>query len=183
MRVGIATIQGLALVHDRLVVPVSALDALARGMAHLGRPFVGAWMDAYRGEVFAELYRVDGSTPSDPASLVPPLAAPPHHVVEQWGGALAQATGTRPVAGRSLAVGGDAVAAAAAALRDGFGPEVLLRDAPLLAGTIAAMAASRPEAAVRPHAIAPVYVRRPDAVVGRERRTASPAPPDVAPTR
>jgi len=29
LRVGISTVQGLALVHDRLIVPISSLEALA----------------------------------------------------------------------------------------------------------------------------------------------------------
>jgi hypothetical protein len=87
--------------------------------------------------------------------------------------------------GAQLAIAGDAVSSTVDALRDGFGVEARLIESPLLAGTLAAMAADAPDRAVRPHAVVPVYVRRPDAVVGRERRAteraarpaeASPAP-------
>jgi tRNA threonylcarbamoyladenosine biosynthesis protein TsaB len=64
LRVGIATMQSLALVHDRLIVPISSLEALAYCAARedptraLPGTFIGAWMEAYRGEVFGALYRV-----------------------------------------------------------------------------------------------------------------------------
>ena len=62
LRIGLATAQGLALTLERPVVGVSALDALAstvgdnRGQAD--DEFVGAWMDAQRGDVFAALYHL-----------------------------------------------------------------------------------------------------------------------------
>jgi hypothetical protein len=45
-------------------------------------------------------------------------------------------------------------------------------DVPPLAGAIGVIAAADPGRAVRPHAIAPLYVRRPDAILARERREA-----------
>ena len=62
LRVGIATIQGLALAHGRPVVPVSALVALAHGaLISSGGPvqdaeLIAACMDAQRLEVFSALY-------------------------------------------------------------------------------------------------------------------------------
>ena len=60
LRIGIATIQGLAYVHGRRVVGVPALDALAHaGSADLREgALIAAWMDAHRGDVFAALYEV-----------------------------------------------------------------------------------------------------------------------------
>ena len=66
LRIGIATIQGLAFAHGRQVVGVSALDALAEAA---GPPPVesdsagvrrAACMDAQRGEVYGRLYRPAG---------------------------------------------------------------------------------------------------------------------------
>src|SRR4051795_9096275 len=60
LRIGIATIQGLAFVHRRRIAAVSALEALAHmGSAGLNAgALVGAWMDAQRRDVFSALYRV-----------------------------------------------------------------------------------------------------------------------------
>src|SRR3954469_1482219 len=72
LRIGIATIQGLASVHRRRVVAVPALEALAhvgsRGLAE--GALVAAWMDARRRDVFAALYRVTGATPFSRARLM-----------------------------------------------------------------------------------------------------------------
>src|SRR3954468_21899399 len=60
LRIGIATVQGLALVHGRRVAAIPVLDALAHA-ATGGLPegaLIGAVMDAHRGDVFAALYRV-----------------------------------------------------------------------------------------------------------------------------
>ena len=47
--------------QGKRVVPVSALEALARARS-IHRNTVAAWMDAQRGEVFAALYAADGRT-------------------------------------------------------------------------------------------------------------------------
>ena len=59
LRIGIATIQGIAMAHGKRVVPVSVLEALARSAVNADRT-IGAWMDAQRQEVFAALYSADG---------------------------------------------------------------------------------------------------------------------------
>jgi tRNA threonylcarbamoyladenosine biosynthesis protein TsaB len=70
LRVGLSTVQGLALAAGRPCLGVSSLDVLAariRGTA----PTLVAWVDAYRGEVFGGLYDTAGG------SLGPPRVAPP----------------------------------------------------------------------------------------------------------
>src|SRR5438552_13586472 len=60
LRIGIATIQGLALVGKRRVAGVSALEAhaqLASRTLGVGA-LVACWIDAQRGDVFSALYRV-----------------------------------------------------------------------------------------------------------------------------
>ena len=89
LRVGLATIQALALVNRRPVVAVPTLEALA--CAALWAPaggerteLVGAWMNAHRGEVFAALYdtsqaRAAGVAGDSAAALTEvagPVAAP-----------------------------------------------------------------------------------------------------------
>src|SRR5215470_2346406 len=82
LRIGIATIQGLALVAGRPVVGVSALEAVAqlasRDLAE--GDTIGVWIDAQRGEVFSALYRVANGTMFTPERLLeletPAVAAP-----------------------------------------------------------------------------------------------------------
>ena len=72
LRIGIATIQGLAFVNGKRVVPVSALTALAVAASReepSGR-IVGAWMDAHRRDVFSALYRTTDRPAFDPDGLV-----------------------------------------------------------------------------------------------------------------
>src|SRR4051812_42365364 len=58
LRIGIATIQGLALTAGKRIVAVSALEALAHCAGGAPDSLVAAWMDARRHEVFSALYRI-----------------------------------------------------------------------------------------------------------------------------
>ena len=78
LRVGLATMQGLALAMQRQVVAVPTLEALAHaGLERLPsgarRPaLVVPWMDAHRGEVFGAVYNVKDdvvSTERQPAAV------------------------------------------------------------------------------------------------------------------
>src|SRR5579864_1919251 len=67
LRVGIATLQGLALVARRPIVGVPALVAMAHLAARqlgAGRR-IGVWMDAHRREVFAALYEIERTPEAD----------------------------------------------------------------------------------------------------------------------
>src|SRR5260221_12635043 len=59
LRIGIATIQGLAFVTKRPVAAISSLDALAHAASVDATPgtAVAAWVDAHRRGVFSALYR------------------------------------------------------------------------------------------------------------------------------
>lgn len=59
LRVGISTVQGLALAAGRPVVGMSSLDVLAREGAGEAETVV-ALMDAFRGEVFAAVFEAAG---------------------------------------------------------------------------------------------------------------------------
>jgi hypothetical protein len=65
---------------------------------------------------------------------------------------------------------GDAVPATRAALIDALPASTHLLDPAPLAATIARIAHTHPERATLPHAIIPLYVRRPDAELARDRR-------------
>ena len=154
LRVGLATMQALALVHRRRMVPVSALEALAR-TAGPGE-FVLAWMDGHRRDVFAALYERAAA-----ACVAGPRAGDPADILESWAVHLA---------GRRLDVVGDGVAATRALLTQRLGPAtVLVDDPPPLAPEIARAAFERRHPGIAPHAVQPLYVRRPDAVIARER--------------
>src|SRR4051812_22045674 len=89
LRIGIATIQGLALVHGRRVVAVPMLDALAHAAAVdvAAGTTIGVWMDAHRGEVFAGLYRVESASARDLAHLTAvdgPTVDGPSTTLERW---------------------------------------------------------------------------------------------------
>src|SRR5438552_10376824 len=59
LRIGIATMQGLAMVTGRPVLGVSALEALAQLVSAAVGPgtLIAPWIDAQRGEVFSALYQ------------------------------------------------------------------------------------------------------------------------------
>jgi tRNA threonylcarbamoyladenosine biosynthesis protein TsaB len=152
LRVGIATVQGLAMACGRRVVPVSVLEALARAGPEPARA-TGAWMDAQRGQVFAALYGPDG------AELAGPTALTPEKTLEAWRG-LASIAEVQFIGDGALRYAGLLTRAGASRLAP----------APPLARVIAGIAAAAPERAVLPHAIVPIYVRRPDAELARERR-------------
>lgn len=155
LRVGIATIQGLAFAAERRVVPVSALDALARA-ARDGQNLVGAWMDAQRGEVFAALYPPDADAP-----VAPPSNASPEETLERWGPAIGD---------RRLRLAGDGALRYRDVIARMMPAATVVDPLPPLARFVGAIAADRPERAVMPHAIVPIYVRRPDAELARLKR-------------
>jgi tRNA threonylcarbamoyladenosine biosynthesis protein TsaB len=155
LRVGIATIQGIAMGCGKRVVPVSALDALARSVIGPAET-VAAWMDAQRGEVFAALYDHEGKT-----ILIPPVSADPAVVLKTWS--------TSTDLARTTFVGDGAVRHANVVHRD-VGPPTTIQAAPRLAATVGRIAIERASSAVLPHAIVPIYVRRSDAELARARR-------------
>jgi tRNA threonylcarbamoyladenosine biosynthesis protein TsaB len=177
LRVGIAAIQGLAIAKQLPVVPVPTLDALAASafltsgvtteggaspLVWRGERFVAAWMDAQRGEVYAALYRVVDPHAANNAheQVHVPIAAAPAAVLESWG---LTSSGTVLFIGDGAVRYGDLVAA-----RHGSHARVV--QAPPLAPAVARIAFEYPQRAVNPHALEPVYIRRPDAELARDRR-------------
>src|SRR6185503_35254 len=70
LRVGLSTVQGLALASHRPCLGVSSLDVLAariRGSA----PVLVPWVDAYRGEVYGGLYDGAGRPLGPPSAALP----------------------------------------------------------------------------------------------------------------
>jgi len=163
LRIGIATIQGLAFAHRKPVVGVSALDALAEaGSDGLEAcPTVAAWMDAQRSEVYACLYRGESGSL---APLIPAIVRRPDVVLVEW---------EERISGRQVTFVGDGALAYADLIEGAAGVRGrVVSPVPPLAPAIARLGRREAEAgrAVHPHAVRPVYVRRPDAELARDRR-------------
>jgi len=157
LRIGLAAMQGLAMTLNRPVIGISALDALAEQARDAGAQIIAPWMDAQRGDVFATLIAADAGT-----TIEAPAAANPTLLLDAWATHLA---------GRRVLFIGDAVARDRA-LIEAIGPQVQVRIPGPLAPQIAILGrrgAANGEAGA-PHALEPIYVRRPDAEIERERR-------------
>ncbi len=158
LRIGLAAVQGLAMTLNKPVIGVSALDALAEqveGDAELILP----WMDAQRGDVFATVINKQTG-----ATLEPPTAAHPQLLLDAWRAHLS---------GRHAVFIGDAVARDRG-LIDAVAEGKWETSAPApLAPQIAILGHRRAlkGEAGSPHTLEPIYVRRPDAEIERERRS------------
>jgi tRNA threonylcarbamoyladenosine biosynthesis protein TsaB len=147
LRIGIATLQGLAFVSGRRIVPVSALEALAQAGSQLlpAGAVVAAWIDAHRREVFSAVYRVAEGPAFVPARLREmdaPAVDDPASTLLRW------EANAELLAGRGAVI-----------------------PPPALAGAIGTMAVHRARAGetVDPAGVQPLYIRRPDAELARER--------------
>jgi tRNA threonylcarbamoyladenosine biosynthesis protein TsaB len=160
LRVGIATIQGLALARALPVTPVSTFEALA-WHAHGSPDAIATWVDAHRGEVFATLLAPDRRTVHAPATALTPAAT-----LDAWRDALAPFTRVQFL--------GDGAVRFRDVIRERLGAQAEVdAPVPMLAAAIGWIAAAEPERAVRPHALVPLYVRRPDVELARDRHQAA----------
>jgi tRNA threonylcarbamoyladenosine biosynthesis protein TsaB len=154
LRVGIATMQGLAFAAGKPLIGVSALDALAAIAARTSDAprRVAAWIDAWRGDVFAAVYE-------DGAVRQPPTLDHPARLL------AALADGPTTFIGDAAVTYGDLIRRSR-----GETATVAVPTAPLLAGTIAALAEAEAAAGHRPppDAIRPLYVRHADAEATRD---------------
>jgi tRNA threonylcarbamoyladenosine biosynthesis protein TsaB len=168
LRIGIATMQGLACVHRRPLVGIPALEALAVLGSHglADGSVVAAWMDAHRREVFAALYRVTDAPLDGGARLA--------RLVEIDGATVGAAdvilrrwleNGMRA----SVFVGDGAVLYREAIAHSMPAGRVV--PAPPLAGAIGRLAASGAHGTgAGPAAIQPLYGRRPDVEIARDEK-------------
>jgi tRNA threonylcarbamoyl adenosine modification protein YeaZ/ribosomal-protein-alanine acetyltransferase len=166
LRVGVATVQGLAMAGRIQAIGVPTLDALLTTW-RLDReetvPLV-ACLDGQRGEVFLTAIEARAGLPLSACRvLVPPMVATP----EEAAGRIADAVDPET---RVVMVGDGAVKyqqTFAAAL-----PGAEIGPAPRpLAEAAAALSVERAAEAGAPHALRAVYIRRPDVVIARERRS------------
>ena len=169
MRIGIATMQGLALANRKSLVGISALDAIHEAVnsqpSALSTPAglrsvgdVAVWMDAQRGQVFSALYRSG-------ALLEPAIADKPADILARWAHQKIQ----------PALYAGDGALSYQSVIREGDA-EARIIEAPPLAPSIAVLgeAALRERGASSPDAIRPIYVRRSDAELVRDAKTVLP---------
>ena len=158
LRIGLAAVQGLAMTLNKPVAGVSALRALAAQVANADGALIAPWMDAQRGDVFTTL--LDAETANE---IEPPVAENPSQVLERW---------RSHWSARRIVFVGDAVTRDAAAIAAaGAGqwpvqlPQPLAPQIAMLGKRLAEEGRAGP-----PHALTPVYVRRPDAEIERDQR-------------
>jgi ribosomal-protein-alanine N-acetyltransferase len=166
LRVGVAAIQGLALPGGKRVVAVPTLEAVAVGWRAENHRYADAavvtCLDGQRGQIFHAAWHVrDGQPVSDASALWPATASEPAD--------LARAVRSLPADLTKVIVCAGPRPHVAAVL-----PDVEICDlATPLAAVAARIAADRPDTAVAPHALRPLYVRRPDAEIARTRAEAA----------
>jgi tRNA threonylcarbamoyladenosine biosynthesis protein TsaB len=168
LRIGIATMQGLAFGQGKPLIGVSGLTALraVASPAFLGSK-IATWVDAWRGDVYAALFE-------DGREVGEPVVARPADLLD----ALSSAPGVR-MANEVLFIG-DGAETYRDLIVSRLGHAARLADpaVPLLAAVIAMLATIEYKNGHRPppHAIRPIYVRRSDAELARQRGPQGSAP-------
>lgn len=157
LRIGIASMQGLATARRKPLIGISALDALHECVQNPA-PRVATWIDAWRGEVFAALYEEGGAAGE-------PLCEHPEAVLKRLKGTPTMFVGDGAALYRELimkVMGTDAT----------FAMPVV----PMLAGAVARLATREAQAGrlPSPDRIEPLYVRRADAERARDRQRQDP---------
>ena len=160
LRIGIATMQGLAFAGGKPLIGISALDAMARAASAGPDTRVATWVDAWRGEIYAALYE-------NGAEVEPPVVARPEDVLAD----LTQRV-SDPDFRAQITFIGDGAGTYRDLILQTLGNQARIADppSPLLAGVVAQLA-SAPTEWLPPHAIRPLYVRRPDAELARQPKT------------
>jgi tRNA threonylcarbamoyladenosine biosynthesis protein TsaB len=190
LRIGIATMQGLALGNGKPLAGVSALDAIFDSLHSLSPPAsapqsgatarlaearrtatdderrrqpsglspageVGVWMDAGRGQVFSAVYNNGDDRESA-------LVDKPDAILTRWASA------------RSVprVYAGDGAIAYADLIRAAVPGALIVDPVPPLAPSVARLAEAhvRAHGPAAPDAVRPVYIRRPDVELARERK-------------
>jgi tRNA threonylcarbamoyladenosine biosynthesis protein TsaB len=158
LRIGLAAVQGLAMTLHKPVAGVSTLDALAAQASGTTAAVIVPWMDAQRGDVFAAI--VDARTG---AGIEAPIVEAPAAVIARFRARLD---------GHPALFIGDAVSRDAGMLAAAGQGRWTTQVPGALAPQIALLGRRRAAAgkAGPPHALEPLYIRRPDAEIEREKR-------------
>jgi tRNA threonylcarbamoyladenosine biosynthesis protein TsaB len=190
LRIGIATMQGLAFGQGRPLIGISGLTALraVASPAFLGSR-IATWVDAWRGDVYAALFE-DGRQVGEPVVAKPAdlldamLGRDSGFGIRESAGSRIPDSGSRLMA-NDITFIGDGADTYRELIVSRLGDAARIADpvAPLLAGVIAVLATIDYTKGHRPppHAIRPLYVRRPDAELARDRGPKGSAPHDRIP--
>jgi len=164
LRIGIATMQGLAFGRGKPLIGVSGLTALraVASPAFLGSR-IATWVDAWRGDVYAALFE-------DGREIGEPVVAKPSALLDD----LARREGAPyTLMANDITFIGDGAETYRDLIVSRLAHAARLADptVPLLAAVIAMLATIEYKNGHRPppHAIRPMYVRRSDAELGRDR--------------
>jgi len=164
LRIGIATMQGLAFGRGKPLIGVSGLTALraVASPAFLGSR-IATWVDAWRGDVYAALFE-------DGREIGEPVVAKPSALLDD----LARRDGAPyTLMANDITFIGDGAETYRDLILSRLGHAARLADptVPPLAAVIAMLATIEYKNGHRPppHAIRPMYVRRSDAELGRDR--------------
>jgi tRNA threonylcarbamoyladenosine biosynthesis protein TsaB len=158
LRIGIATMQGLAFGLGKPLIGISGLTALraVASPAFLGSR-IATWVDAWRGDVYAALF-------GDGQQIGEPIVAKPDHLLD--------ALAPHGFANDVLFIG-DGAETYRDLIVSRLGHAARIADpvVPPLAAVIAMLATIEYKNGHRPppHAIRPIYVRRSDAELARDR--------------
>jgi tRNA threonylcarbamoyladenosine biosynthesis protein TsaB len=146
LRIGLSTVQGLAIGHAAPCLAIPALDALAARMRGAA-PRLVALMDAYRGELYAGIYD------SDAGLLEGPLLLSPERLLERLGQSV-------------TAFLGDGACLYRERIAQGHPGAVFPERSLFLAGTLGLLAGPRLSAGEGGDAalLRPLYVREADAM-------------------
>lgn len=160
LRIGIATMQGLAMANGKSLVGVSALDAIHNAVSSQPSALspsseVAAWMEAGRGQVFSAVYRngdvVETALVDTPAAIL---------------------AGWAREARLPTIFAGDGALAYRELIRSAMPGAHVVDPVPPLAPSVARLAEAHVQqhGATPPDAIRPTYVRRPDVELARDRK-------------
>jgi tRNA threonylcarbamoyladenosine biosynthesis protein TsaB len=168
LRIGIATMQGLAFGQGKPLIGISGLTALraVASPAFLGSR-IATWVDAWRGDVYAALFE-------DGRQMGEPVVANPVELLDALVSPQRMTSIERTSAGfdNDITFIGDGAETYKDLIVSRLGHAARIADpvAPLLAGVIGVLATIDYTKGHRPppHAVRPLYVRRPDAELARE---------------
>jgi tRNA threonylcarbamoyladenosine biosynthesis protein TsaB len=147
LRIGLLTAKGIAFARRLRIVPVMTLDVLNASVGFEDEGLRIPLMDAYKGEVFAALYR--GGT-----RLTEPVIIAPSKIAD-----IAGPEGQVAVFGPGFGKYSSDIEAALGARLTGLDNHAAAPSAKALAS----LAWTRKENAVDPEALEPFYLRKPDA--------------------